>query len=180
MPHDVNFLPEGPAAPPTPLPPRRRVSGRDIDAMRSLVSASFSEWSASIEVTQTMIDQFAALSGDRNWIHVDVARAQRDSPFGTTIAHGILVQALATRLKLPIDYEVVDIQGVVNIGSDRLRFVSPVPAGSRIHGRYRIQSVQALPGGVQVAMLIHTHVVGQERPAVINELLMRYLLAADR
>ncbi|MGH8832623.1 MAG: OB-fold domain-containing protein, partial [Polaromonas sp.] len=103
-------------------PPKRQISCKDLDAMRSLVSQEFSGWSNQIEVTQALIDQFAALSGDDYWIHTDPARARTDSPFGTTIAHGMLVQALVNKLKLPMDFEVTGFNNIVNYGSDRLRF----------------------------------------------------------
>ncbi len=155
--------------------PKRQVSVKDIDAMRSLVSEEFSEWSNQIEVSQELINQFAELSGDDYWIHTDPARAKAESPFGTTIAHGALVQVLVSRLKMPMDFEVTDFRNIVNYGSDRLRFATPVPAGCRIHGRYRIKSVEQVKSGVQVTMEINVHGVGQDRPSVINDLVMLYM-----
>ena len=122
-----------------------------------------------------MINQFAALSGDDYWIHTDPEKARRDGPFGTTIAHGALVQVLASRLKMPMDFEVTDFVNIVNYGSDRLRFPTIVPSGCKIHGRYRIKSVEQLKSGVQVTMEINIHVVGQDRPSVINDLVMLYM-----
>ena len=122
-----------------------------------------------------MINQFAALSGDDYWIHTDPEKARRDGPFGTTIAHGALVQVLASRLKMPMDFEVTDFVNIVNYGSDRLRFPAIVPSGCKIHGRYRIKSVEQLKSGVQVTMEINIHVVGQDRPSVINDLVMLYM-----
>lgn len=155
--------------------PKRQVSSKDIDAMRSLVSETFSDWSNQIEVTQELINQFAELSGDDYWIHTDPVKARAESPFGTTIAHGALVQVLVSRLKMPMDFEVTDFRNIVNYGSDRLRFATPVPAGSRIHGRYRIKSVEQVKSGVQVTMEINIHGVGQDRPSVINDLVMLYM-----
>ena len=155
--------------------PKRQVSCKDIDAMRSLVSEEFSEWSNQIEVTQELINQFAELSGDDYWIHTDPVKAKAESPFGTTIAHGALVQVLVSRLKMPMDFEVTDFRNIVNYGSDRLRFATPVPAGCRIHGRYRIKSVEQVKSGVQVTMEINIHGVGQDRPSVINDLVMLYM-----
>ncbi|WP_029527744.1 bifunctional OB-fold nucleic acid binding domain-containing protein/MaoC family dehydratase [Polaromonas glacialis] len=155
--------------------PKRQVSSKDIDAMRSLVSDAFSDWSNQIEVTQELINQFAELSGDDYWIHTDPVKAKAESPFGTTIAHGALVQVLVSRLKMPMDFEVTDFRNIVNYGSDRLRFATPVPAGCRIHGRYRIKSVEQVKSGVQVTMEINIHGVGQDRPSVINDLVMLYM-----
>lgn len=143
--------------------------------MQSLISEEFSGWSNQVEVTQEMINQFAALSGDDYWIHTDPEKARRDGPFGTTIAHGALVQVLASRLKMPMDFEVTDFVNIVNYGSDRLRFPTIVPSGCKIHGRYRIKSVEQLKSGVQVTMEINIHVVGQDRPSVINDLVMLYM-----
>ena len=170
-----------PSAAPEPAPaavaeaPQRQISCKDIDAMRSLVSEEFSGWSNQIEVTQALINQFAELSGDDYWIHTDPARARAESPFGTTIAHGALVQVLVSKLKLPMDFEITDFRNIVNYGSDRLRFATPVPAGCRIHARYRIKAVEPVKSGVQVTMEINVHGVGQDRPSVINDLVMLYM-----
>ena len=155
--------------------PKRQVSCKDIDAMRSLVSQEFSGWSNQVEVTQELINQFAELSGDNYWIHTDPVKAKAESPFGTTIAHGMLVQSLVNRLKMPMDFEVTGFNNIVNYGSDRLRFATPVPAGCRIHARYRIKSVEQIKSGVQVIMEINIHGVGQDRPSVINDLVMLYM-----
>ncbi len=155
--------------------PKRQVSCKDIEAMGALVSQEFSGWSNQVEVTQELINQFADLSGDDYWIHTDPVKARAQSPFGTTIAHGMLVQVLISRMKLPLDFEVTGFINIVNYGSDRLRFPTPVPAGCRIHARCRIKSVQAVKSGTQVTMEINVHVVGQDRPSVINDLVMLYM-----
>ena len=159
----------------TPVQSLRQINCKDLDAMQSLVSEEFSAWSNQVEVTQDLINQFAALSGDDYWIHTDPVKARAESPFGTTIAHGALVQVLISRMKLPLDHEVVGYNNIVNYGSDRLRFPSPVPSGCRIHTRYRVKSVQAVKSGTQVTMEINVHVVGQDRPSVINDLVMLYM-----
>ena len=153
----------------------RQINCKDLNTMQSLVSEDYSAWSNQYEVTQDLINQFAALSGDDYWIHTDPVKARAESPFGTTIAHGALVQVLISRLKLPFDHEVVGFNNIVNYGSDRLRFPSPVPSGCRIHARYRIKSVLAVKSGTQVTIEINVHVVGQDRPSVINDLVMLYM-----
>lgn len=158
-------------APPT----RRQIACSDIDALRSLVSPAFSDWSNDYLVTQQVIDEFAALSGDDYWLHTDPQRARAESPFGTTIAHGALIQVLISRLKLPMDFEVTGFTNMVNYGSNRLRFAAPVPSGCRIHARYRIVSVEQVKAGVQMTMEINVHVVGQDRPSVINDLVILYM-----
>ena len=153
----------------------RQINCKDLNTMQSLVSEDYSAWSNQYEVTQDLINQFAALSGDDYWIHTDPVKARAESPFGTTIAHVALVQVLISRLKLPFDHEVVGFNNIVNYGSDRLRFPSPVPSGCRIHARYRIKSVLAVKSGTQVTIEINVHVVGQDRPSVINDLVMLYM-----
>ncbi|RJG18996.1 bifunctional OB-fold nucleic acid binding domain-containing protein/MaoC family dehydratase [Massilia cavernae] len=162
-------------AEPAPSAPRRQVACKDLDAMRTLVSQDFSGWSNEFVVTQALIDQFAELTGDDYWIHTDPEKARAQSPFGTTIAHGALVQVLVSRLTLPLDFEVTGFNNMVNYGSDRLRFASPVPSGSRIHARYRIKAVEQVKSGVQMTMEINIHVVGDPRPAVVNDLVVLYM-----
>lgn len=154
---------------------RRRLRFDDEAAMKSLVSEHYSAWSNQIVVDQALIDEFARLSGDDYWIHTDPDRARKESPFGGTIAHGALVQVLQSRLRIPLDYEVTGFTNMVNYGSDRLRFPAPVPAGARIHARCRVKSVERLPKGMQLTMEIVTHIVGSERPSVINDLVILYM-----
>ena len=143
--------------------------------IRDRVSEQWSGWSNEFLVSQEVINQFAQLSGDDYWIHTDPVRAKAESPFGTTIAHGMLVQALASRLRLPLDFEVIDFNNMVNYGSDRLRFATPVPSGCRIHARYRIKAVEQVKAGVQMTMEIAIHVVGQDRPSVLNDQVILYM-----
>jgi uncharacterized OB-fold protein/acyl dehydratase len=154
---------------------RRKIPCSDIDALKSLVSPTFSGWSSEYLVTQQIIDDFAALSGDDYWLHTDPVRARAESPFGTTIAHGALVQVLISRLTLPMAFEVTGFNNMVNYGSNRLRFAAPVPSGCRIHARYRVAAVEQVKGGVQITMELNVHVVGQDRPSVINELVILYM-----
>jgi acyl dehydratase len=162
-------------APAQALAPRRQVSCKDLEAMRSLVSTEFCGWSNDYLVSQALIDQFAALSGDDYWIHTDPERARAQSPFGTTIAHGALVQVLASQLKMPLEFEVTGFNNMVNYGSDRLRFPTPVPAGCRIHGRARVKAVEQVKRGMQLTLEMNIHIVGQERPSVINDLVILYM-----
>lgn len=164
------------ATEPTPAADAPRQIALDDDAaLQSLVSEEFSPWSNQLVVDQALIDAFAALSGDDYWIHTDPERARKESPFGGTIAHGALVQVLQSRLKLSLGYEITGFTNMVNYGSDRLRFPAPVPAGSRIHARARVKSVERLKRGTQLTLELNTHVVGQERPSVINELVILYM-----
>ncbi len=154
---------------------KREVRFDDEAAMKALVSDVYSDWSNQIVVDQDLINEFAQLSGDDYWIHTDPERARAQSPFGGTIAHGALVQVLQSRLRVALDFEVVGFNNMVNYGSDRLRFPAPVPAGSRIHARTRVKAVEKLPKGMQMTLEIVTHVVGNERPSVINDLVILYM-----
>lgn len=158
-----------------PAVAKRQVRFDDEAAMKALVSEAYSAWSNQVVVDQALIDEFARLSGDDYWIHTDPERARKQSPFGGTIAHGALVQVLQSRFRIPLDFEVVGFNNMVNYGSDRLRFPAPVPAGSRIQARSRVKAVKRLPKGMQVTMEIVTHVVGSERPSVINDLVILYM-----
>ena len=130
-----------------------------------------SDW---LEVDQTRIDRFAECTGDHQFIHVDPEKAKK-TPFGGTIAHGALVQVLQSRMKLALGFEISGFTTQINYGSDRLRFPAPVPAGSRIHSRARVKKVELLPRGTQLTLELNIHVVGQDRPSVINDLVILYI-----
>jgi hypothetical protein len=143
----------------------------DIAALSSKVSKEFGPFGSELEVSQKMIDQFAELTGDHQWIHLDVERCKRESPFGTTIAHGFLTLALIPKLAAgrAADWQVVGYGNAVNYGADGLRFLSPVPAGASVHARSRLKAVEATPKGTRVATEMAVHVVGSDRPALIYE-----------
>ncbi len=150
----------------------------DVEALRQKVSAEFGPWSDDLEVSQKMIDEFAELTGDHQWIHVDVERAKRESPFKTTIAHGFLTLALLPRISSGArergEFEVVGQGSVVNYGSDKLRFMSPVPAGSKLRARSRLVEVEGTPKGTKVVREIAVHVAGSERPALLYQMIILY------
>jgi len=146
----------------------------DVEKLRTKISDAFSEWSESIEVTQDMINRFAELTGDHQWIHVDVERAKRESPFLTTIAHGFLTLSLLPCMHSNPSWKIAGYGNATNYGADKLRFVSPVPAGAKVHARSRLVAVEGRPQGTQVKQEIQVQVVGQERPALIYEMLVLY------
>jgi hypothetical protein len=150
----------------------------DIEGLRKQISPEFGPWSADFEVSQAMIDAFAELTGDRQWIHVDVERARRESPFKTTIAHGFLTLSLLPRLSAGAREraatEVVGHGSAVNYGSDKLRFLSPVPAGARVHSRSRLLEVEATDKGTRAISEIAVHVVGSEKPALLYQMIVLY------
>ncbi len=144
-----------------------------IEALKSLIGqeVAVSDW---IEITQDRIDQFAHATGDHQWIHVDVERARRESPFGTTIAHGFLTLSLLPMLaegSLHIDGPFAL---KVNYGANRIRFTNPVPSGSRIRLRTVPLDVQDVGGGWQVSWRHTVEVEGGEKPALVAETITRF------
>jgi len=174
-PQALKTLPAAVEQPAVAAPSVRRIALDDEAALQALVSDTFSPWSNQIVVDQGLIDAFALLSGDDYWIHTDPERARKQSPFGGTIAHGALVQILQSRMQLKLDYEITGFSNMVNYGSDRLRFPAPVPAGSIIHSRARVKRVERVKSGTQMTLELNTHVLGSERPSVINELVILYM-----
>lgn len=125
-----------------------------------------------VEVSQEMIDRFAELTGDRQWIHVDRDRAQRESPFGATVAHGLFVLALVPRLMESAGTPWLASRIGVNYGADRLRFINPVRAGSRVRAVPTLKSVEAYgESGVKVTTQVVVEVETQSRPACAVEMI---------
>jgi acyl dehydratase len=125
------------------------------------------------EITQQKIDQFAQITGDDQWIHLDRDRAARDSPYGATIAHGFLTVGLLSSL-INVAIEITgDFKMRVNYGFNRLRFTGAVPSGSRIRGRFTLQSIKEVDGGVEIAWLSTVEVEGRDKPALVAEWLGR-------
>jgi acyl dehydratase len=124
------------------------------------------------QVTQEQVDKFADATGDHQWIHVDVERAKA-GPFGGTIAHGYLTLSLAPALL----GEVVRVEGFkmgINYGTDRVRFPSPVPVGSKLRMGVELKAVDEVPGGVQAALEFTFQLEGSEKPACVALALYRY------
>ena len=147
----------------------------DIEGLQGLVSEEFGPWSREVRITQELVDQFAALTGDDYWIHTDPEKAKTDSPFGTTVAHGFLSLVLLPKMRGEQAWEVTGFNNMLNYGSDKLRFTGVVPVGCSIRSRARVREVGATPKGTKMIMEHHIHVVGQdERPALIYELIFIY------
>ena len=127
------------------------------------------EW---VTISQHQIDQFAAATGDRQWIHVDPERAA-SGPFGTTIAHGYLTLALLPAIVVPLDLP--EARHAVNYGLDRVRFISPVPVDSRVRARSRLIEVHAVPGGIHVKLEVTVELEGEERPACVAETISLFI-----
>jgi acyl dehydratase len=128
-----------------------------------------SEW---LEITQARIDQFADATDDRQWIHVDERRAASESPFETTVAHGFLTLSLiSAMLRSTIRCRT---RMVINYGLNRVRFVSPVPAGSRVRGHFTLMQVSDVPDALQVTWSVVVEREGAAKPCCVAEWLVRY------
>ncbi|GAC1328963.1 MAG: 3-hydroxyacyl-thioester dehydratase HtdZ [Candidatus Dormibacteria bacterium] len=143
-----------------------------IDALPGMVGTELppSEWH---EVTQEEINLFADATGDHQWIHVDPERA-RSGPFGGPIAHGYLTLSLVPVLMSTV----VKVEGVklgINYGLNKVRFPSPVPAGSRVRARSTLKEATPLPGGVQAVFEVMVEAQGSEKPACVAETVVRYM-----
>jgi len=125
-----------------------------------------------ITVGQDRIDQFAACTGDRQWIHVDVARARRESPFGGPIAHGYLSLSLVAAMVMELGVIPPDAAGALNYGLDKVRFVAPVRAGARVRLRASLASAEAQSGGRMLLKLQSTlEIENGTKPALVAEVL---------
>lgn len=129
-----------------------------------------SDW---LEMTQERINQFAEATEDRQWIHVDPARAAAESPFKTTIAHGFLTLSLISLL-LRKTISINGLRMAINYGLNRVRFVSPVPVGARIRGRFVLAAADDAGGAIQATWSITVERGGQQKPCCVAEWLVRY------
>lgn len=150
-------------------------SALTVATLHSLVGREFppSDW---ILIDQARIDSFADCTGDHQFIHVDPERVRRETPFTSTIAHGFLLLSLAAGHRQRDFPAVSDLALVLNYGLDRLRFTSPVHAGSRV--RYRSRVLAAEPRGPGRTLLRQEAIMdveGQDKPAVVAELLAMYV-----
>jgi len=128
-----------------------------------------SDW---ITVDQERIDAFAACTGDRQWIHVDVERAKRESPFGGPIAHGYLVLSLVAAMVMELGVVPPDAASALNYGLDKVRFIAPVKAGARVRMRAKLASAEPQNGGRLLLKLQSTvEIEGEAKPAVVADLL---------
>ena len=129
------------------------------------------EW---LEIDQNRVNLFADATDDHQWIHVDVDRARRESPYGAPIAHGFLTLSLLARFS----GELLRAEGVrlgLNYGLDKVRFISPVRVGDRLRARYTLGSLTDVDGGVQVSWTATIEIEGTEKPACVAQTLVRWL-----
>jgi acyl dehydratase len=130
-----------------------------------------SDW---LTITQERIAQFAEATEDRQWIHLDRERAERESPYGTTIGHGFLTLSLISRFMK----DVIQVRGgtgmTVNYGLNRVRFPSPLRAGSKIRARVALLSVKEVPGAYETSFSVTIESEGSEKPCCVAESIVRY------
>ncbi|MCX4992020.1 MULTISPECIES: MaoC family dehydratase [unclassified Streptomyces] len=144
-----------------------------VDELRGAVGEQlgYTDW---VEIEQKRIDLFAEATGDHQWIHIDPEKAAA-GPFGTTIAHGYLTLSL-----LPLfGPQLISVEGVrmgVNYGTNKVRFPSPVPVGSRLRATATITAVDDVPGGVQVSVAFTVEREGGDKPVCVAESVSRYYL----
>ncbi len=143
-----------------------------IEGLKSVVGdhLGYSSW---VEITQEMVNTFAEATGDHQWIHVDVERATKESPFGGPVAHGYLTLSLAPRL-LP---EVLTASGFVmgvNYGCEKVRFPAPVPVGSKLRMGATVADVQEIAGGAQATINLSFEVENSEKPSCVAAVVYRY------
>ena len=141
--------------------------------LKTLVGSTLgsSDW---LTVDQARIDQFAAVTGDDQWIHVDPKRAAAGM-FGSTVAHGFLTLSL-----LPVmvrsAFKVGDVRMTVNYGLNRVRFPAPVPVGSRLRGHFKLMTFETIPGGAQLIVEVTTERQGHSKPVCVAESVARHFL----
>jgi acyl dehydratase len=143
------------------------------DAIRAAVGKhlGYSDW---VLITQERVNQFADATGDHQWIHVDVERAKKESPYGGTIAHGYLTMSMSNEL-VPRVVRMGGFAMGINYGVDKVRFPAPVKVGERVRAGVEIAEVTDVPGGIQVKMRIAVEVEGSEKPACVIESLARWM-----
>jgi len=130
---------------------------------------AISDW---VLVNQERINQFAEATGDHQWIHIDVERARKESPFGGTIAHGFLTLSLLPMLMAKAIH-MPDVKMGVNYGLNKVRFPSPVPVDSKLRARMTLQAVEDIPGGAQMTWLVTMEREGGDKPVCVAESVSR-------
>jgi acyl dehydratase len=146
-----------------------------LESVRQLIGTevAVSDW---VPIGQDRIDRFAEATEDRQWIHVDRERAERESPWGTTIAHGFLTLSLLSYLSR----DVLPVQGIrmrINYGLNRVRFPAPVAMGSFIRGRFTLAGLKDFADGADITFAVTMDVQGSAKPCCVAEWIVRYYRA---
>ena len=127
-----------------------------------------------LRVTQERISQFADATGDLQWIHIDPERAQRESPYGATIAHGFLTLSLMSHFIREVIQLPGSVKRTINYGLNRVRFPAPVRAGEKVRARVRLQSCRELPDSIEAVFDITVEAEGIEKPCCVAEWILRF------
>jgi acyl dehydratase len=143
-----------------------------VEELKSLIGqeVALSDW---VDVTQERINRFAEATGDHQWIHLDADRCSRESPYRTTVAHGFLTLSLLPML-MQSALAVPPSRLSVNYGLNRLRFPSPVPAGSRLRARFVPLEVEQIEGGIQIVWQVTMEREGGAKPVCVAEMVARH------
>jgi acyl dehydratase len=123
-------------------------------------------------ITQEDINTFARVTHDEQWIHTDLERSRKESPYGTTIAHGFFVLSLASKFAFEC-YTIEDVKMGINYGLDRVRFPNATPVNANIRGRLLLMEYKAIRGGAQFKVQITFEIEGQKKPACVAEFIGR-------
>jgi len=147
---------------------------REIGSLAELKELTGQEVAVSdwIEITQERVNLFADATGDHQWIHVDVERSKRESPFGATIAHGFLTLSLLPMM-MTSSIAMRDVRMGVNYGLNRVRFPAPVTIPSRVRGRIKLLAVDDIAGGAQMIWEITVEREGSDKPVCVAESISR-------
>ncbi len=142
-----------------------------LDELKALVGqeVAVSDW---VEISQERVNQFAEATGDHQWIHLDVERCKRESPFGGPIAHGYLTLSLLPMM-MQNSVRMTDVRMGVNYGLNKVRFPAPVPVGSKVRSRTTVVSVEDIAGGAQVTWLVTVEREGGDKPVCVAESISR-------
>ena len=149
------------------------ISYKTPEDLLGAVGTTF-EPTAWVEVSQDRINTFADATGDHQWIHVDVDRAKAESPFGGPIAHGYLTLSLVNMF-LPEMFDIEEFSMGVNVGLEKVRFPSPVPARSRVRGVGEIVSAEETKGAIQAVTRVTVEIEGSDKPACVADTVSRYM-----
>ena len=147
----------------------------DIEAINAAASEEFGDFGQSVHISQAMIDAFADLTDDHQWIHIDPARCAAESPFGAPVAHGFLTLSMMPPMMRTVPGPtIVGHRAGVNYGAERLRFLAPVLVGSDIAARSRLIGAIAKGNGSLVTSEAAIHVVEAEKPSVLYRFQVLY------
>lgn len=143
-----------------------------VDEFQTMVGQEIakSDW---VSLTHDRIQAFAEVTGDRQWIHLDSERGQRESPYGSTIAHGFLTLSLLSQMFR----SAIQIRGagiMINYGLNRVRFPAPVPTGSRVRATFSVQAFKTVMNGSEVTFSVAVERENQSKPCCVAEWILRY------